>query len=832
MANALVLVRNDVAHDARVLRGAGVLRDMGYDVLVAGIVSQEERQTELQLDGIRVVRMVGPLQLLRRLLRRPSRTDADRSPPAGDSGHTAAVSGDHRLRRLLVTVAFNLQGAALAWRIAPELVHANDYDTMWIGVAAKLRGSRVVYDAHELWPDQGLLGWRPWLVGCEWLFTRVADATVAANPAISETIAKRYRLQPPVVVRNVPAHPALSPARPEGLRAEKQPLALYIGSLAPERGIEQAIQALGLVPEVRLRLMGSGSDDYRAHLDRSAEEAGAADRIEYCQPVDPSAVPDTIAAGDMGIVLTQATCLNNELSLPNKLFEYAAASLPIIASDLPLLGALVRDEGIGEVVPPADVEAIAAAMRRLADPARNAEVRDRVRSFGERVNWQQERRVLEDVYASLQTHPSAISGTKEAEPNRRPLTIVAVGAGSSTHVARFVQWFAKRGHRVFLFSDSPNPSGIEGVEQLVPPVRRWIPRVPRPMRGALYHGLSGLDLVRALRASRPDVVHVYYAYSYYAWVAGLIGCRPLAVTVMGGDVLFDEQGSPGPIGKSLTIRLLRQADYITLPSDFLIDVVHHLAGHSNKTERIFWGVSPDEFGFRDASTLRLALGLAPGARIILSPKILQPLYRVHLIVEALEIVRRSIPDAVLVVSEYEADPAYRDQIARRLEELDLSEHVRFVGQIPYEDMPTYYSLAEVSIGIPSSDGMPQALLEAMACGTPTILSRLPRYEEIVQHEESAYFVDPQPEMIAAGIVRLLDDAALHGRIADAGRRIVTEQANFDKEAARVESSYRELVAAARPRTFRFSTLLCGIFATAHALLTRESLRVKQSGTPH
>lgn len=407
MAKALVLVRNDVAHDARVLREAGVLRDMGYDVLVAGIVSQEERQTELRLDGIRVVRMVGPLQLLRRLLRRPSRTDADRPRPAGDSGHTAAVSGDHRLRRLLVTVAFNLQGAALAWRIAPELVHANDYDTMWIGVAAKLlRRSSLVYDAHELWPDQGLVGWRPWLVGCEWLFTRVADALVAANPAISETIAKRYRLQTPVVVRNVPAHPALSPARPEGLRAEKQPLALYIGSLAPERGIEQAIQALGLVPEVRLRLMGSGSDEYRAHLNRTAEEAGAADRIEYRQPVDPSAVPDTIAAGDMGIVLTQATCLNNELSLPNKLFEYAAASLPIIASDLPLLGALVRDEGIGEVVPPADVEAIAAAMRRLADPARNAEVRDRVRSFGERVNWQQERQVLESVYSGFPTQAS------------------------------------------------------------------------------------------------------------------------------------------------------------------------------------------------------------------------------------------------------------------------------------------------------------------------------------------------------------------------------------------------------------------------------------------
>jgi glycosyltransferase involved in cell wall biosynthesis len=417
-----------------------------------------------------------------------------------------------------------------------------------------------------------------------------------------------------------------------------------------------------------------------------------------------------------------------------------------------------------------------------------------------------------------------VNGTDEPERQGRPLTIVAVGAGSSTHVARFVQRFAKRGHRVFLFSDSPNPTGIEGVEQLVPTVRRWIPRVPRPLRGALYHGLSALDLLRALRASRPDVVHVYYAYSYYAWVAGLLGCRPLVVTVMGGDVLFAEQGAPGPVGEWLTIRLLRQADYITSQSHFLSGVVERLGGSPAKTERILWGVPPDEFGPRDTADLRRALGLEPESPIILSPKILQPFYRVHLVVEAMAIVRRSIPNAVLVVSEYGADAAYRKQISRRVDELGLGKQVMFVGQIPYEEMPSYYSLAEVSIGIPSSDSMPQALFEAMACGTPTILSRLPRYEEIVQHEESAYFVDPDPEAIAAGIIRILDDTALRKGIAERGRRIVLEQANLDEEAARVEKRYRELVAAIRPRAFSPAALLSAGVAAARAYVVAGAAR--------
>ena len=279
-------------------------------------------------------------------------------------------------------------------------MHANDYDTMWVGVAAKLlRRSRLVYDSHEMWPDQGRPEWRPWLLASELIFVRVADARVAANPAISDTIARRYRVPAPVVVRNIPEHVVESPAPAEGLRAGREPLAVYVGGLVPGRGIEEAIEALAAVPGLRLRLMGQSGDGYRAELERRAAEAGVAERIEFRPPVEPTAVADTIAGADLGILLTQPTCLNNELSLPNKLFEYVAAGIPLVASELPVIGAILREEGIGEAVPPADVEAIAQAMRRLSEPEHNAEARERVRAYAERTTWAQERLRLEDVYA-------------------------------------------------------------------------------------------------------------------------------------------------------------------------------------------------------------------------------------------------------------------------------------------------------------------------------------------------------------------------------------------------------------------------------------------------
>jgi glycosyltransferase involved in cell wall biosynthesis len=369
---------------------------------------------------------------------------------------------------------------------------------------------------------------------------------------------------------------------------------------------------------------------------------------------------------------------------------------------------------------------------------------------------------------------------------------------------------------VLLLTASPSTSGIEGVTEIdlnaeVERVRNVVLRIPPPVRGLVHRAVRGIALQRALRRCRPDVVHVHFAYGYYAWMAGLLGCRPLVVTVYGGDVLFDEQGEPSAAGKRSTVRLLRQADYITTQSHFLTEAVCRLGDFRAKTERILWGIPVDEFRRRDASELRDALALKPGAKVILSPKILQPFYRIDLVVEAMAIVRERCPEAVLVLSEYAADATYRQELARRVEELGLGEQVRFAGVVADGAMPAYYSLAELSIAVPPSDGLPQALLESMACETPQILSKLPRYEEIVQHEESAYFVEPDPESIAAGIVRLLEDEPLRSRIAKEGRRIVEQQADLDEQAGRVERRLRDLVATTRPRTFRLSALLSAAF---------------------
>jgi len=426
---------------------------------------------------------------------------------------------------------------------------------------------------------------------------------------------------------------------------------------------------------------------------------------------------------------------------------------------------------------------------------------------------------------------AAVPAGRVEEAAGQPLTIVAIGYAQSTHVRARVGCFAERGHKVFLLTETAVEPGIPGVTQLVPaldPTRAgsralaaltWVSRKVLGLN--TDHLWRALVFLKFLRATRPDIVHVHFAYAYYAWMAALMGCRPLVVTVMGGDVLMDEQGTPTREGRWLTLQVLKNADYITSKSNYLTAELDRLGGFGKKAERIFWGIPVAKLRRGDASALRTELGLAPRQRVILSPRILQPLYQIHLLVEAMSRIVERHPDAVLLVTEYAADPAYRAQIAERVRVLGLADCVRFCGTVAHDRMPHYYWLADVAVSVPRSDGMPQTLIEAMACGTPNVLNKLPHYSELVAHEESAYFVEPDPASIADGVNRLLDDPKLCATLASNALAIVQKEGDLGEQARRVERRYQELARAGRPQTFRLG----------HFISTALALRKIMAGAP-
>src|SRR6188472_102016 len=404
--SAVVLVRNGVSHDARVLREARLLDSIGFKVTIVGVATSATRRRGAELvDGVRVV-WLEPGSGLRRTLRRlgvsrgnsTSASSSSLSSSAAGRRGSSLASSAARMRRLMATADFYRRGIRLVRRIEPDLIHANDYNTAWIGILGKwLTGARLIYDSHELWPDRNL---RPeprgWLLLCEALFVRVADEVITTSPGYAAVLARRYRIERPRLVRNVPAWRA--DPKP-GARPGNPPLAVYFGALTRNRGLATALRALALIPELRMRFVGPEAWGYRQDLNALAVELSVADRLEVIDPVRPDQAASVLADADLGLALIEPACLSYRMTLPNKLYEYVAAGLPVLSSEVPVLAAQVRENGLGLVADSRDPVGVAAAIRAMLEPGAQVTFREAVSRLAAETGWDREQGKLADVYS-------------------------------------------------------------------------------------------------------------------------------------------------------------------------------------------------------------------------------------------------------------------------------------------------------------------------------------------------------------------------------------------------------------------------------------------------
>jgi glycosyltransferase involved in cell wall biosynthesis len=145
------------------------------------------------------------------------------------------------------------------------------------------------------------------------------------------------------------------------------PLVLYQGFLKPGRGCMPLIEAARSVPGCAVVFMGEGG--LRDELERAAKSYGLSERVRFVGMAQPDELLDLTADADVGVCLIEPLTESLRLSLPNKLFEYVAAGVPVLASPLPEIERVVQGYDVGLTAPPADTSAVAEALQRMTSDA-------------------------------------------------------------------------------------------------------------------------------------------------------------------------------------------------------------------------------------------------------------------------------------------------------------------------------------------------------------------------------------------------------------------------------------------------------------------------------
>jgi glycosyltransferase involved in cell wall biosynthesis len=289
----------------------------------------------------------------------------------------------------------------------PDVVHANDIATLIPGwVAARLSGARLVYDTHEyaVGVPYRKAVWA-WLASTiERLLIGRCDGVITVSDGIAERLQDRYGLkQLPTVVRNVPdlPPPGEAPDLREQMGIGDAPLVLHQGAVADGRGGGNLIRAVAEMDSAHLLFLGADGA-FADGLRELGRGAGLDGRLHFHPPVPLAELLSYTSQADVGVSLLEDTCENHRLALPNKLFEYLAANLPVVVSDLPEMRRLVTERGVGWVTNPGDPDDIARVLTEALADRDDAALHERVQAAAAELNWPHERARLTDLYAKLE----------------------------------------------------------------------------------------------------------------------------------------------------------------------------------------------------------------------------------------------------------------------------------------------------------------------------------------------------------------------------------------------------------------------------------------------
>jgi glycosyltransferase involved in cell wall biosynthesis len=285
-----------------------------------------------------------------------------------------------------------------------QSLHANDLDTLLPNfLAARLKSKPLVYDSHEYYTEVPELQGNPikkriWESVEAFIFPRL-KYVFTVNVSIANEYKNKYNKEI-LILRNVPSRLQIKTSNDFQLPTylSSKPYAILQGAgINVDRGAEELVQAMQFVNELNLLIVGSG--DVLPELKNSVADLKLQDKVFFIQKLPYQELLNYTRNAAFGLTLDKDTNLNYRFSLPNKIFDYAAVNIPVLASALVETKRIYDGFEIGLLISTHDPKHIALQMQKMIeDSNRRAIWIENTKRLSAKNYWEKEVEVLLHVY--------------------------------------------------------------------------------------------------------------------------------------------------------------------------------------------------------------------------------------------------------------------------------------------------------------------------------------------------------------------------------------------------------------------------------------------------